>query len=283
MKRNLKAEQEALKKVGGNQDAINQSVYGSATPVFEDTYGLPELQSRIDELTGKLDRRTLNEPKYLRKVTNKLKESRPYYGQTQESLNAKYGTEGSDSYIKNPYERQSLISGALNNSTQSLGDYTAQMKELYGLETGRLTSGLTEAGNAYNRALQSYQTGREEEEQRYNRMIVERDRQDQLNASASRGSSGSGRSSSGSSTQTVELDPAQLREQEKVFDQILDPTISESALTASEAWAQFKNDLIANSISLSKEQMAYLQNYVYNRARQIETEQGGTQQGPIQR
>lgn len=197
MRRNLKAEQEALKKVGGNQEAINQSVYGSATPVFEDTYGLPELQSRIDELTGKLDRRTLNEPKYLRKVQNKLKESRPYYGQTLESLTARYGTEGSDSYIKNPYERQALISGALNNSTQGLADYTAQMKELYGLETGKLTSQVQQAENAYNRALQSYQTGREEEEQRYNRMIDDRNYQLQLAQLSKSGSGSSGRSSSG--------------------------------------------------------------------------------------
>lgn len=260
MRRNLKAEQEALKKVGGNQDAINQSVYGSATPVFEDTYGLPELQSRIDELTGKLDRRTLNEPKYLRKVQNKLKESRPYYGQTQESLTARYGTEGSDSYIKNPYERQALISGALNNSTQGLADYTAQMKELYGMETGKLTSQATQAENAYNRALQSYQTGREEEEQRYNRMLNEREWQYKLANSGG----GSGGRSSGVST----LTPEQLRSYEMDIDSSIDPNVAgDDVLDINTVVGQLQSMKIDDASKQS------LISYAYNRKAQLGQEQ----------
>jgi len=151
-------------KTPGMEENIRRKTYGTSRPTFRKDYGIDEMEKKIDEATGKYEQRRAGAGKYAGQYEKNLRSAIPELAGQRGEMEAKYGTEGSDTYIRDPFAREEAIQGAQTSSRMTLGEMLNRAMGVYQSRTAEQEAALGGLGRKYERAMGEY-TGDVEEAQ----------------------------------------------------------------------------------------------------------------------
>lgn len=153
MRRSLTKEQEALGEIlkqpelaeifGKNQndprigEAVSKRAYGYAKPVFEEEYGIPETERKIDQATKTLTDLTIGSYDINDLLTKSFKEMRPEFTGTKSDLMKSYVKKGVD-----PFTAEELANRDVAGRRSILSDVLSRAGNIYGKQVAGAELGL---------------------------------------------------------------------------------------------------------------------------------------------